>query len=74
MILFSNINPVAVSNPVTQASLSFQLAIKNHTQSIRIPLFETTQVLQLEELTEEQFDLLDFDLSPETNVFKPNQA
>lgn len=60
MILFSALNPVAVSNPVIEASLSFQLQIKNQTQSLRIPMFETTQVVQLESLNDQQFTNMGF--------------
>lgn len=43
MLLFSSINPVGQSNPVSRASMSFEITLDNKVNgtTLTIPLFET---------------------------------
>lgn len=62
MLLFSSINPVGQSNPVSRASMSFEITLNNRINgtTLTIPLFETVQLTKNISLTDNQFDEMFF--------------
>ena len=78
LILFSSLNFFgSTRNPVISGTLTFSIDIANNTQQstkVSLPLFTTNQILDISELTDTEFSMLQFNsqANAQTNLFRPS--
>ena len=71
-VMFSNLSFIASYNLVTDANVKLGVKIQDREQkeTYQFPMYLASSALNIETITEEQFDRWGFDVAPETKFFK----